>query len=95
MISRVIFFFNCPFAASPPDYTAIVAEDLVFAEGETRVCHRVDIAQDNICEIDPEPFEDFFSNLQYESGEMPIIINRTQTRVLIDDSNEPECGKWM
>ena len=89
MIS-VIFFF----AASPSDYTAIVAEDLVFPLNATRVCHRVQINQDNICEIDPEPFEDFFSNLQYESGEMPIIINRPQTRVLIDDTNEPECGKW-
>ena len=77
------------------DYTAIVAKYLVFAEGETRVCHRVQITRDNICEIDPEQYEDFFSNLQYESGEMPIIINRTQTRVLIDDSNEPQCGKWM
>ena len=94
MICRVIFF-NCPCAASIMDYTAIVTQRLVFAVGETRVCHRVQITQDNTCEIDREPFEDFFSNLQYESGEMPIIINRNQTRVLIDDSNEPECGKWM
>ena len=36
----------------------------------------------------------FFSNLQYESEEMTIIVYLNQTRVLIDDVNEPECGKW-
>ena len=73
------------------DYTAVVDEPLVFARGQNRACHRVMITQDNICEIDQ--IEDFFSNLEYVSGIMPIIINPPRTRVIIDDTNEPECGK--
>ena len=73
------------------DYTAINRHDLVFNQGDSRVCHTVQITQDNICEI--EPFEAFFSNLKYKSGTMPIIISRSQTRVLIDDTNELECGE--
>ena len=90
MICRVKFF-NCPLAASTMDYRAIVAENLIFSLGQRLVCHMVQIIQDNICEMVPE---EFFFNLQYESGIMPIIINPNQIRVLIDDANEPECGKW-
>ena len=84
--------FSC-FAVSTMDYAAINRHDLVFNQGERRACHTVQITQDNICEIVSEPYEDFFSNLQYVSGTMPIIISRNQTRVLIDDTNEPECGE--
>ena len=89
-VCRVIIFI-CPLAASTMDYTAIVRDDLVFPPGTTRVCHRVQITQDNTCKINPE---DFFSNLQYESGVMPIIYHM-QTHVLIDDANESECGKCV
>ena len=81
------------FAALGTDYTAVIGEDLVFNQNDTRACYRVEINQDNICEIEPNPFEDFFSTLRYRSGEMPIIVNSTQIRILIDDTNEPECGK--
>ena len=73
------------------DYVGIVDEPLVFAQGQIRTCHRVMIIQDDICEIDR--IEDFFSNLTYVSGIMPIIINPPRTCVIIDDINEPECGK--
>jgi hypothetical protein len=43
---------------------------------------------DDDCET---PFEDFFSNLEYDSGDMPIIITRDRTRVIINDTAEPEC----
>ena len=64
---------------------------LEFIRGQRRACHTVIITQDDICEIDV--IEDFFSNLEYVSGIMPIIITRPRTRVIIDDTNEPECGK--
>lgn len=83
-----MYFF---FTAFGTDYTAVIREDLIFNLSDTRACYRVEINQDNNCEI--EPFEDFFSTLRYESGVMPIIIDGTVTRVLIDDTSEPECGK--
>ena len=75
------------------DYTAVVDEPLVFAQGQSRECHRVLITQDDICEIDQ--IKDFFSNLAYVSGIMPIIIDPPRTRVIISDTNEPECGKCI
>ena len=72
------------------DYVGIVDEPLVFTRGQRSACHRVTILQDDICEINQT---DFFSNLEYVNGTMPIIINPPRTRVIIDDTNEPECGK--
>ena len=65
--------------------------NLAFAVGDSRSCHTVVVIEDNLCEF-PEP-EDFFANLAYVSGIQNINIVRDRTRVLIDDSNEPECGE--
>ena len=73
------------------DYVGVVDEPLVFTQGQRSACHRVIVIQDDICEIDQ--LKDFFSNLAYVSGIMPIIINSPRTRVIMDDTNEPECGK--
>ena len=62
----------------------------MFQMGDVRVCHNVVIIDDDDCET---PFEDFFSNLEYDSGDMPIIITRDRTRVIINDTDELECGK--
>ena len=51
------------------------------------------ITQDDICEIDR--IEVFFSDLAYISGIMPINIDPPRTRVIIDDTSEPECGKCI
>ena len=64
---------------------------LMFGVGDERVCYDIGIVNDTICEL--EPIEDFFSNLVYISGEQPIIIDTARTRVIIDDTAEPECGK--
>ena len=77
-------------SVSGSDYVGVADVPLMFAVGETTVCHNVDIIDDDDCE---QPFEDFFSNLVYASGEMPISITRPRTRVIIDDTAEPECGK--
>ena len=73
------------------DYGAILNELVVFTIRQTRACYIVPIVQDNKCEI--EQIEDFFANLTYFSGILPITIDPPRTRVIIDDTNEPECGK--
>ena len=64
---------------------------LTFPVGSTRACHVVEITNDDICENDPN--ELFFPNLVLGGGEGPIIVEPPQTQVIIDDTNEPECGK--
>ena len=61
----------------------------MFSRGDTRVCHTIDILQDNICESSPNEF--FFSDLAYVSGVQPITISPSTARVVIDDSMEEEC----
>ena len=56
------------------------------------MCHTVAIMNDSICEIDPN--EQFFSDLSYVSGIQPITIDPERATVVIDDTNEPECGKY-
>ena len=77
------------------DYIAVVDEPLQFMRGQISVCHDVQITQDDICEIDPRMFEHFFSNLAYVIGIMPITIDPPRTRVIINDTNEPECRKYV
>ena len=67
---------------------------MMFGAGESRVCHDVDIINDNNCET---PYEDFFSNfsiLEYDSEDMPIIITQPRTQVIVNDTAEPECGRF-
>ena len=71
------------------DYVAVVGAELVFNSGDTRVCHTIEILQDDICEYPPNEF--FFSNLAYVSGVMPITIAPDTAQVVIDDSDEQEC----
>lgn len=71
------------------DYLAVTGEELMFSRGETRVCHTIVIVNDDICERDPS--ENFFSDLAYVSGVMPITIAPSTAEIVIDDSAEPEC----
>ena len=57
------------------------------------MCLDINILNDNNCEIDP--IEDFFSNLAYVSGEQPINIDPARTRVIINETAEPECGRCI
>ena len=63
----------------------------MFPRGTERVCHTVIINQDDECELLPEN-ESFFSNLSLESGVGEIIIQLPTAEVIIDDTEEPECG---
>ena len=76
---------------SPLDYGGVSNVRLDFAVGDERVCHLVSIVDDDICEIDP--YENFFSNLVFGGGEQPILVDPPRTEVIIDDTNQPECGE--
>ena len=71
------------------DYESEVFQ-LVFEIGDERACHDVRILDDESCEY---PIEDFFSNLVYHSGEIPISISPNEARIIINDTFEKECGK--
>ena len=93
-----LFSYLLPFlhpTVAGEDYEGVADVPLAFIRGQRRSCHTVTIIQDDNCEIDENEMdlEDFFSNLEYASGIMPIRITRPRTRVIIDDTNEPECGK--
>ena len=73
------------------DYTGVVGISLAFEVGDQRVCSDIHIIDDDICET--EPVEDYFASLQYVSGDQPIIIDPSNTYVIINNNAEPECGK--
>ena len=76
---------------SPEDYGGVTDVRLDFAIGQTRSCHIVNINDDNICENIPN--EHFFSNLRLGGG-VSRIVEPPQAQVIIDDTNEPECGEY-
>ena len=63
--------------------------NLMFVRGSMRVCHSVQILQDDECEPTPETFSATLANV---SGIPTITINPASTEVFIDDSNETKCG---
>ena len=79
------------YSASAVDYIGVANVLLIFGVGDYRVCLDINIMNDSKCEIDP--IEEFFSDLAYVSGEQPINIDPTRTRVIIKDTAEPECGR--
>ena len=80
------------FPVFPDDYERVIDEVLDFAVGQTTACHIVNITDDIICENDPNEF--FFSNLVLGGGDQPIDVDPEQAQVIIDDTNEPECGEF-
>ena len=73
------------------DYIGVI-DELIFTIGETRVCHTVDICDDEECEIDQT--EDFYSDLTLRRGVQPISVVPSRTQVIIIDTDEPECGEY-
>ena len=73
------------------DYEAVIRMPLNFPRGTERVCHTITILQDDECELLPGN-ESFFLDLSLESGVGVIIIEPPTAEVIIDDTEEPECG---
>ena len=59
----------------------------MFATGDDRQCHRVQIINDDICEHE---LEQFFSRLAYVSGTPVVIVDPDTARVIIID--DVRCG---
>ena len=62
-----------------------------FNTGDINQIHRIDITQDDLCEIDPNEY--FSSNIVLDTGVQPIEVIYPQANVTIIDTLEPECGK--
>ena len=80
-------------AESPCDYIGVANVRLDFTTGDERACHRVGIIDDDICEDDPNEY--FFSSLEFAGGEQPITVDPSLTEIIIDDTNQLECGEWL
>ena len=61
----------------------------MFATGDDRQCHSVQIVNDDNCERE---LEQFFSRLAYVSGTPVIIVDPDIAQVIIDDSQN--CCKY-
>ena len=77
---------------APGDYGAVVNEQISFSVGQTNATHRIFIAQDEICEIEPDEY--FFSSISLLSGIQPIDVIRPLANITIDDNDEIECGMY-
>ena len=73
------------------DYVAVIRITLNFPRGTEHVCHTITILQDDECEVLPVN-KSFFSDLSLESGVGEILIQPPTAEVIIDDTEEPECG---
>ena len=78
-------------SVTPGDYGGVIGQLIQFNTGDTNQTHTITIAQDLICEDDPNEF--FFSNITLVSGVQPIDVIQPLATVFIDDSLEPECSK--
>ena len=67
---------------------------ITFEAGDVTQTHRIIINNDTECEILPEN-ENFFSNLDLNSGTPDIFVTEPQATVTIDDTAEPECRKLI
>ena len=88
---RVIFIIFTTVGGS--DYTPVMMQQLLFNIGDIRQSYIITILNDAVCERDSN--EQFFSNLSYITGKMPITINAMRAVIVIDDFYEKECGKTM
>ena len=55
--------------------------ELVFRSGDSSQCHEVQILQDDVC----KQVEYFFSHLTLVSGRQVILVDPSDTRVIIED----------
>lgn len=73
------------------DYSAVGSDVLVFSIGDKRVCRKITITDDNVCEDDPN--EDIFIHLEVSGNTPNVTVNPATAKVVIDDTNEPDCSK--
>ena len=81
---------NLHSTVSPDDYVAISGQIIQFNVGDTSHTLTLSIANDGMCETQTESF---FVRISLVSSTGSITISPSETRVFIDDVNEPECGE--
>ena len=87
---NVLLTIHMCFLVFPDDYVSVINLVLDFVVGEERACHDININDDDICENYLN--EIFFSNLELDSRGRRIDVDPEQAQVIIDDTNELECG---
>ena len=87
MLHVKLTFLCC--ADSPGDFEPQNNYQLTFNTGDTRVIYTINIVNDDICE---SPQGEFFSRTSLFTQDQHINIARSQTRIVISDSTERECG---
>ena len=65
---------------------------ITFEAGDITRTHRIIINNDTECE--KEPNDNFFSNIALNSGIPDIFVTEPRATVTIDDTAEPECGRY-
>ena len=74
------------------DYVAVSGQLIQFNAGDVIQMHTIDIIDDDECEKDPN--ETFFSDITLDSGIPEISVTVPRATVIINDTAEPECGKF-
>ena len=76
--------------ASPDDFDSVTREIIQFDRGESVKTHTITINDDDECNGRGEVFT---SNIVLESGIQQIDVVEPRALIIIDDRDEPECGK--
>ena len=74
------------------DYQSVTDQIIIFEAGNVTQNHRLIINNNTECE--KEPNKDFFSNIALNSGIPDIFVTEPQATVTVDDTAEPECGRY-
>ena len=75
------------------DYVPVSGQIIQFNRGDVTQTHTITINDDNECERGQN--ESLFSNVSLDSGIPDITVSLPQATVTIDDTAEPECGKYI
>ena len=74
------------------DYVPVSGQIIQFNRGDVTQTHTITINDDDECERDQN--ESLFSNISLDSSIPDITVTLPQATVTIDDTAEPECGKY-
>ena len=86
-------FITSGFEKSTTQYTLECDRQLNFSIGDPFHCHNYSIADDEVCELYDNTTQ-FGLRLSLFNNGIQIQDNLSVARVVIDDSEEPECCKF-
>ena len=74
------------------DYVAVSGQLIQFNAGDVTQMHIIEIIDDDECENAPN--EHFFSDITLDSGIPEISVTVPRATVIINDTDEVECGEY-